>query len=209
MALTTSGQIDLNAMHVEAGGTSGTECTVNDTDIRGMISKASGAQMGFNEWYGASSETVYQSTGSYYVAYSSDSKFGGPHEIVFRNTAASNAWTGAQSSLDSGTYNDRALTLQDHNSVGDGPRVLWSYNSTGTNRNTYHITGGNADWKTGVYAKLYYSNSLLATWSYLRDAAAFGGFAIQPSSSPSSSNNLINGSRTTASAWRLDIHIPS
>lgn len=55
MPLTTSGQIDLNAMHVEAGGTTGTECTLNDADIRGMISKASGAQMGFNEWYGASS----------------------------------------------------------------------------------------------------------------------------------------------------------
>ena len=55
MPLTSSGQIDLNAMHVEAGGTSGTECSLNDTDIRGMIDKASGAQMAFNEWYGASS----------------------------------------------------------------------------------------------------------------------------------------------------------
>lgn len=55
MPLTSSGQIDLNAMHVEAGGTSGTECTLNDADIRDMISRASGAQMGFNEWYGASS----------------------------------------------------------------------------------------------------------------------------------------------------------
>lgn len=54
MALPTSGQIDLNAMHVEAGGSSGSACTINDTDIRGLIGKSSGAQMAFNEWYGAS-----------------------------------------------------------------------------------------------------------------------------------------------------------
>lgn len=54
MALTTSGQIDLNAMHVEAGGTSGTECTLNDADIRNLIGKGSAAQSAFNEFYGAS-----------------------------------------------------------------------------------------------------------------------------------------------------------
>lgn len=54
MALPTSGQLDLNAIHVEAGGTSGSACTINDTDIRGLIGKSSGAEMAFNEWYGAS-----------------------------------------------------------------------------------------------------------------------------------------------------------
>ena len=54
MALPSSGSISLNQMHVEAGGTSGTQCTINDADIRGLISKGSGVQMSFNEWYGAS-----------------------------------------------------------------------------------------------------------------------------------------------------------
>ena len=54
MALQSSGAISLNDMHVEAGGTSGTQCTINDADIRGLISKGSGVQMSFNEWYGAS-----------------------------------------------------------------------------------------------------------------------------------------------------------
>ena len=54
MALPTSGQIDLNAIHVEAGGSSGTQCSINDSDIRGLIGKASGVQMAFSEWYGAS-----------------------------------------------------------------------------------------------------------------------------------------------------------
>jgi hypothetical protein len=54
MALQSSGAISLNEIHVEAGGTSGSQATINDTDIRGLISKASGAQMSFSEWYGAS-----------------------------------------------------------------------------------------------------------------------------------------------------------
>lgn len=54
MALQTSGAISLNQIHVEAGGTSGTQASLNDSDIRGLISKASGATMSFNEWYGAS-----------------------------------------------------------------------------------------------------------------------------------------------------------
>ncbi len=55
MALQTSGAISLNDIHVEAGGTTGTQASTNDTDIRGLISKSSGAQMSFSEWYGASS----------------------------------------------------------------------------------------------------------------------------------------------------------
>lgn len=55
MAIQTSGSISLNDIHVEAGGVSGTTCTINDADIRALISKASGVQMSFNEWYGASS----------------------------------------------------------------------------------------------------------------------------------------------------------
>lgn len=53
MPLPSSGQIDLNAIHVEAGGASGSECSLNDADIRALIGKASGAQMSFSEWYGA------------------------------------------------------------------------------------------------------------------------------------------------------------
>jgi len=54
MPLQSSGAISLNQIHVEAGGTSGTAASINDSDIRNLISKASGVQMSFNEWYGAS-----------------------------------------------------------------------------------------------------------------------------------------------------------
>jgi len=55
MALPSSGAISLNQMHVEAGGSSGSQVSLNDSDIRDMINKSSGSQMSFSEWYGASS----------------------------------------------------------------------------------------------------------------------------------------------------------
>ena len=54
MPLQSSGAISLNQIHVEAGGSSGSQASINDADIRALISKASGATMSFSEWYGAS-----------------------------------------------------------------------------------------------------------------------------------------------------------
>ena len=54
MPLPTTGQIDLNAIHVEAGGITGTAATINDTDIRGLVGVSSGVAMDFADWYGAS-----------------------------------------------------------------------------------------------------------------------------------------------------------
>tara|TARA_S200002703_G_scaffold44458_1_gene38882 strand:- start:6146 stop:6685 length:540 start_codon:yes stop_codon:yes gene_type:complete len=54
MAVPSSGAISLNDFHTEAGGSSGSQCSLNDSDIRGLIGKGSGATMSFNEWYGAS-----------------------------------------------------------------------------------------------------------------------------------------------------------
>ena len=54
MALQNSGQISLNDIHVEAGGSTGSSASINDSDIRELIFKSDGAQNAFNEYYGAS-----------------------------------------------------------------------------------------------------------------------------------------------------------
>ena len=66
MPLQTSGAISLNQIHVEAGGSSGTQASLNDSDIRGLIGKSSGAQMSFNEWYGAASMQYSLTSPQYY-----------------------------------------------------------------------------------------------------------------------------------------------
>ena len=76
MPLPSSGAISLNQIHVEAGGTSGTQCSINDSDIRGLINLGSTtAPKMFSSWYGASASynrtvTVGNTTtGSGYVTF--------------------------------------------------------------------------------------------------------------------------------------------
>ena len=65
MALQNQGvPISLNDLHIEAGGSSGTTCSLNDSDIRDIISKASGATNSLFEYYGQSSETLLTSGGN-------------------------------------------------------------------------------------------------------------------------------------------------
>lgn len=55
MALPGAGvPLSLDMIHVEAGGATGTLCTINDADILALIGKTASTQMGFDEWYGAS-----------------------------------------------------------------------------------------------------------------------------------------------------------
>ena len=61
MPLPSSGTISLNEIHVEAGGSSGTSASLNDTDIRNLINKNSATQMSFSEWYGASATVTITS----------------------------------------------------------------------------------------------------------------------------------------------------
>ena len=53
MALQTSGSITLNDIHVEANGTTGTACSINESDIRELIDKTASTEMSFSDWYGA------------------------------------------------------------------------------------------------------------------------------------------------------------
>ncbi len=55
MALPSSGQITLDDIHVEAGGTTGTYVAINNADVRGLIGASAQAEMGFADFYGASS----------------------------------------------------------------------------------------------------------------------------------------------------------
>lgn len=68
MALQTSGMISLGQIHAEAGGSATGACTINDSDIRGLIGKSSGAAMNFAEWYGASALLDTQTVTVGYIA---------------------------------------------------------------------------------------------------------------------------------------------
>tara|TARA_R100001440_G_scaffold44019_1_gene63759 strand:+ start:178 stop:993 length:816 start_codon:yes stop_codon:yes gene_type:complete len=53
MALPSSGQITLNQIHVEAGGSSGSQVALSDTDVKGLVG-ANNDNTKFSDYYGAS-----------------------------------------------------------------------------------------------------------------------------------------------------------
>ena len=61
MALQSSGQISLDDIHVEAGGSTGSEATINDSDIRDLIGASSGAELEFADFYGATATDALSS----------------------------------------------------------------------------------------------------------------------------------------------------
>ena len=71
MPLQSSGQISLDDLHVEAGGTSGTECSMNDSDIRGLVGASANSQMTFGSFYGASNAQTFMVQHPLYTYYTS------------------------------------------------------------------------------------------------------------------------------------------
>ncbi|MDA0320422.1 MAG: hypothetical protein O3A90_14225 [Proteobacteria bacterium] len=236
MALPTSGALSLNAIHVEAGGTSGTQCSMNDTDIRGLspasgktINSTLGTQVDFNNYYGASGETVYQMTGVSYIAYSTSSKTGGPAHIIFKTASEQStidaAWVNSLSSYNTSfsSYNNKAFFIEDYygtTNSNNGPLMGWAYDvvytsvrpsSTMSTRSLANdgVAGPEAYMKSGVYCKLYYSNSLIETWTLQQNENWGDGTCLRKVSrtTTSASYNVITSSRTTASNWRLDLHV--
>ena len=69
MALQTSGAISLNQIHIEAGGSSGTTVSLNDSDVRGLtaasgytINATSGTTIAIGSFYGASGTPTWTVT---------------------------------------------------------------------------------------------------------------------------------------------------
>jgi len=64
MGLQNSGAISLDDLHVEVGGTSGTQCSLNDPDIRALIDVGDSSGQSIQQYYGQSSETSLPTSGS-------------------------------------------------------------------------------------------------------------------------------------------------
>lgn len=77
MALQTTGAISMDDIHIEAGGASGTTCTLDDSDIRGLtagtgyvINSTPGTTISLGDFYGASGVIVIRTVaGSYGTSY--------------------------------------------------------------------------------------------------------------------------------------------
>jgi hypothetical protein len=109
MALPSSGAISMNQMHVEVGGSSGSTVGLNDTDIRALISKSSGATMSFNEWYGASSiDDVISITAGEFAETSEQNKYPTTYRGYLFDMSK---WNGNASSAPLGSISDSSISL--------------------------------------------------------------------------------------------------
>jgi hypothetical protein len=161
MPVPSSGQISLNDFHVEAGGTSGSACTLNDADIRGLISKGSGAAMNFNEWYGASASIHSSSFVTYYNDGDYFDESGWNRDTSTMDTTISGTFQGSTNVIIPNDFQSLAnvagqLTFQ--LGVSSGSKTftnsgwttlnLWVNNSTGSGSPTLSLTRSTATFST-------------------------------------------------------------
>ena len=158
MALQTSGAISLNEIHIEAGGSSGSTASLNDADIRGLISKSSGATMSFNEWYGASAGqdivvTQGSTTTAYYSVYgwNSSGPTGSRSPTTYTNSSNNNRGIEGiyRLTASSGTWFYVTLNWSSANSIPDNDFTSISMVCNGTTTtllsseaSTTYIAGG-------------------------------------------------------------------
>ena len=182
MALPSSGAISLNQMHVEAGGSSGSQVSLNDSDIRDMISKGSGVQMSFSEWYGASSgpniERNY-TAGTYRSSWWGYSGFVGNEkgsEIKWNNTVVAQKYTAFRTGTQNMNFylsdyvnqyqNDTNETVQNsvpfpaHSSAVSG---WWYYHKRGDTSQGANVYEDDFDYYVEVY---YHANRVDSNSSY-------------------------------------------
>lgn len=168
MALQTSGAISLNQIHVEAGGNTTTTAGINDTDIRGLIGKSSGATMSFNEWYGASSSLDTQTVTV------------GETILVFYGTTYNGyGYTGADGSVSDGTCNFKSgasiyqLSYQDTNGTSN-KKVFFEITGNHANSGftTMSVAGTNFARTSSTYS--YASGTNRTRWYWNVTSNPFG-----------------------------------
>ena len=209
MPLPSSGNITLNQMHVEAGGSSGTSCYINDSDIRALIGKGSGSTMYFSEWYGASAGLPLRYT-AYGTQYNpaTTGKFAGPASIYFFSSAAANIVNDMCTASngygfvmnDGGFFNS---STQTYGGLGyyleiTTPGGGWQY----VQSSSYNFNRSHGQNSGQHYTKVYYGSTLVTTTNAQLDLNDQTGLAVG-----NWSGNTANiGSRTSAGSWRIEYY---
>ncbi len=192
MALPTSGNLTLNQIHVEAGGSSGTACTLNDTDIRGLnaasgytIPTSSGSAIEIGDFYGATRALsfVINNGQSSYIG-GGASQYGvngwaipGYYGKITTNVGSVNSGSTSNSSFFGGNAVASAFATH-HNLTGNIVINLYVYGSH-----------NNVD---SVFSGFAISNSVASSPTYTRANAA---------SYTTNFNNSSNGQASTRWTW--------
>jgi len=139
MTLPSSGNsISLNELHVEAGGTSGTLCSLNDNDIRDIISVSSGGSQNIQQYFGKSAISYLDASG----AVSGEVPDGGPYY-----TLVTTGTTGTV--LTAGTYNFVMVSRGGSGGGSASSIALWQIVLDGSESWSFttDVSPGFSDWQ--------------------------------------------------------------
>jgi len=153
MPLPTSGPISLNEIHIEAGGSSGTTASLNDTDIRALAGITSGT-ISFNDFYGASSELNWATLPTSVAGFKTVTNAGG---------AAAFAKLVIQPDVTWSTYStngNSTITDLDNPLLPDNPEYTTLYyrviskdaSLSGPTVSTWSQVNGNVEWEALAFA---------------------------------------------------------
>ena len=203
MALATSGALTLDQIHVEAGGTTGTTCSLNDSDIRGLtaasgktINSTLGTTIDFDDFYGASggitSATItngyYHYSGfglnNRYRGYNSETGYGSisPSTPVFTGIANGNVLKDAYVYA-SNSANFRRVFIN----FSDTPNSISNTNSSAFTSVTIGSTTLNrSDATYGFYSGYYYRWYWTLSGGIVNDDTS----AIAPFGAPSTTTTI-------------------
>ena len=188
MTLPTSGAFTLDAIHVEAGGSTGTTCSFNDTDIRGLIAASGrtinstqGTNIDFADFYGASITTAPDSFGKTGVTPGQNNSFG-QSRIMYDNTQ----YTG-------GMFhgNDVNVEFNENSSFVDSNGhtqsiVSWSHNSGKLSAATVVVVLLGHDAPTSSWTLSYSGISITGNSGFTYSGVSYG--------SPTVTNTTVNTS---------------
>ena len=143
MALQNSGQISLNDLHVEAGGTTGTQCSMNDSDIRGLLNASANSQMTFSGFYGASSSIL--STTMTIGQFDNSAAYGGIFSGYNDHTKSAlftNSWGSIANRSVNSIQSGAIISNLNHNTVSSAIQLSLSDNTAISNSGWTSITIG-------------------------------------------------------------------
>ena len=144
MVLPASGNpLSLNQLHIEAGGTSGTECSLNDADIRQIIGVSADGSQNIQQYYGQSSSFASfdeivtadntSTTGSRYVSFPGGVSDG---DIIIAfsydsgNATSANALAGQGARLDLNGYWVAAPSAHHVQDIANAYSMWWPHAHT-------------------------------------------------------------------------------
>lgn len=158
MTLQTSGAISLNDIHIELGASSGTTVSLNDTDVRSLVSISSGA-IALDDFYGASNTPSWTVT---------EGQFGGS---VFGHNAS-------VGSISPTTYNGATITAAFYFTATFKTSTTHSFSVTMTGnraKSFFSLLSGDGVALTSASASHSYNSSTTnTTWTWSLISAPSG-----------------------------------